>query len=87
MRATLETADVCVNHGGSAHTPSHALWHREAQNLPNVTQLRRGLDPGIVTLRALSETSQDIREPGKPGAWSGHLGDAVPEETSGLTQE
>ena len=75
MRATLETTDVCVNHGGSAHTPSHTLRHRGSEPAA-VTQLRRGLDPGIVTLRALSETSQDIRGPGKPGAWSGHLGDA-----------
>lgn len=39
------------------------------------------------SLRALSETSQDVREPGKPGAWSGRLGDAAPEKSSGLRQE
>ena len=75
---------MCVNHGSSAHAPSHA---RSTDRLRTHPRSSEGGWAQAASLRALSEAGQDIREPGKPGAWSGHLGDAAPEKSSGLRQE
>ena len=68
---------MCVNHGSSAQAPSHARSTDRLRTGPRSRSSEGGW-ARAASLRALSEAGQDIREPGKPGAWSGRLGDRCP---------